>query len=114
LDLNESVAGVGRTCEDNVIAGNRIDGVSKGIMVTANGPGIICRNNVIRDNTITVRRARPPTMPGFIRVHGNRNVVETRIASDAVCDLHASRNRLTIRSVVRTRRYHARDPGLAV
>jgi parallel beta-helix repeat protein len=69
FDLHESVQGVRRTCENNVIAGNRIDGVTEGIMVTANEPGIICRDNVIRDNTIVVRRARPPTMPGFIRVH---------------------------------------------
>jgi proline iminopeptidase len=69
FDLHESVQGVARTCENNVIAGNRIDGVTEGIMVTANEPGMICRNNVIRDNTIVVRRARPPTMPGFIRVH---------------------------------------------
>jgi parallel beta-helix repeat protein len=69
FDLHESVEGVGRTCENNVVAGNRIDGVTEGIMVTANEPGIICRNNVIRDNTIAVRRAHPPTMPGFIPVH---------------------------------------------
>jgi proline iminopeptidase len=69
LDLHEGVQGVRRTCENNVVAGNRIHGVTEGIMVTANEPGIICRNNVIRDNTITVRRARPPTMPGFIRVN---------------------------------------------
>jgi parallel beta-helix repeat protein len=68
FDLHESVEGE-RTCENNVIAANRIDGVTEGIMVTANEPGIICRNNVIRDNTIAVRRAHPPTMPGFIRVH---------------------------------------------
>jgi parallel beta-helix repeat protein len=69
FDLHESVEGVRRTCENNVVAGNRIDGVTEGIMVSANEPGITCRNNVIRDNTIAVRRARPPAMPGFVPVH---------------------------------------------
>jgi parallel beta-helix repeat protein len=69
FELHESVQGVARRCDNNVIAGNRIDGVTEGIMVTANEPGMVCRNNVIRDNTIAIRRARPPTMPGFIRVH---------------------------------------------
>jgi parallel beta-helix repeat protein len=68
FDLHESVEGAERACENNVIAGNRIDGVTEGIMVTANERGLVCRNNVIRNNTIAVRRARPPTMPGFIRV----------------------------------------------
>jgi parallel beta-helix repeat protein len=68
FDLHGSVDGVGRTCENNVVAGNRIDGVTEGIMMTANEPGIICRNNVIRDNTIAVRRAHPPTVFGPVPV----------------------------------------------
>jgi parallel beta-helix repeat protein len=52
-----------------VVAGNRIDGVTEGIMVTANEPGVICRNNVIRDNTIAIRRAHPPTVPGPVPIH---------------------------------------------
>lgn len=67
--LHESVQGVTRTCENNVVAGNRIDGSTEGIMMTADEPGITCRNNVIRNNTIMIRRAHPPAMPGFLRVH---------------------------------------------
>jgi parallel beta-helix repeat protein len=82
FDLHESVEGVGRTCENNVIAGNRIDGVTEGILVTANEAGIVCRNNVIRDNTIAVRRAHPPAMPGFIPVHdpGDSTVIGVPLA----------------------------------
>jgi proline iminopeptidase len=69
FELHESVQGVARRCDNNVIAGNRIDGVTEGILVTANEPGMVCRNNVIRDNTIAIRRTRPLTVPGFIRVH---------------------------------------------
>jgi parallel beta-helix repeat protein len=69
LSLREGEDAGTRTCENNVVAGNRIDGATEGILMTANEPGIICRNNVIRDNTIAVRRARPPAMPGFITVH---------------------------------------------
>ncbi|HUG38904.1 MAG TPA: alpha/beta fold hydrolase [Longimicrobiales bacterium] len=67
--LPESAEGVTRTCDNNVVSGNRIDGVTEGIMITADDPQIICRNNIIRDNTIIIRRARPPAVPGFIRVH---------------------------------------------
>jgi proline iminopeptidase len=69
FELHESVQGVARRCDNNVIAGNRIEGVTEGILVTANEPGMICRNNVIRDNTIAIRRTRPLTVPGFIQVH---------------------------------------------
>jgi parallel beta-helix repeat protein len=48
-----------RVCEQNVIAGNRIDGHPDGIFLPAL-PGTVCRNNVIRDNTIIVRRQRLP------------------------------------------------------
>jgi parallel beta-helix repeat protein len=66
--LHESAEGVTRTCENNVVSGNRIDGVTEGIMMTADDPEITCRHNVIRDNTIIIRRAHPPVMPGFIRI----------------------------------------------
>jgi proline iminopeptidase len=66
--LHESVQGAPRTCENNVVAGNRIDGITEGIMVAADEE-ISCRNNIIRDNTIVIRRARPAAIPGFIRVH---------------------------------------------
>jgi hypothetical protein len=67
LPLHESVQGVDRRCDNNIVAGNRIDGVTEGIMMTADEPDTVCRNNVIRDNTIIVRRARPPVMPQFLR-----------------------------------------------
>jgi pimeloyl-ACP methyl ester carboxylesterase len=41
--------------EHNVIEGNRIDGHPDGVLLIAD-PGAACRENVIRDNTITVRR----------------------------------------------------------
>jgi parallel beta-helix repeat protein len=46
-------------CEHNVIAGNRIEGHPDGIFLSAR-PGTRCRHNVIRDNTIAVRRVRLP------------------------------------------------------
>jgi hypothetical protein len=67
--LHESAEGVPRTCDNNVVSGNRIDGVTEGIMMGGADPQIICRNNIIRDNTIIIRRARPAAVPGFIRVH---------------------------------------------
>jgi hypothetical protein len=42
-------------CHDNVIAGNLVEGYPSGITVDAL-PGTTCRNNVVRDNTIAVRR----------------------------------------------------------
>jgi parallel beta-helix repeat protein len=44
-------------CEENVIAGNRYDGHPDAILMEINREGS-CRNNVIRHNTIIVRRAR--------------------------------------------------------
>jgi parallel beta-helix repeat protein len=48
-------------CIGNVIAGNTIEGYVDGIRVEVYLPGSICRENVIRDNTITVRRAHNPS-----------------------------------------------------
>jgi parallel beta-helix repeat protein len=48
-----------RSCEHNVIAGNRIDGYIDGIVLIAE-PGTRCTNNVIRENTISVRRVPYP------------------------------------------------------
>lgn len=42
-------------CTDNVIAGNLVEGYPSGIAVDAL-PGTACRGNVVRDNTIAVRR----------------------------------------------------------
>jgi hypothetical protein len=67
-DLREGVQGVACTCENNVVSGNRIDGITEGIMITAHEPGTACRDNVIRDNTIMIQRAHPPAIPGFLDV----------------------------------------------
>jgi proline-specific peptidase len=48
-------------CVGNVIASNTIEGYLDGIRVEVYLPGSICRENVIRDNTITVRRAHNPS-----------------------------------------------------
>jgi pimeloyl-ACP methyl ester carboxylesterase len=69
MELHESADSVMRSCENNIVSDNRIEGVTEGIMMTANDPEITCRNNVIRGNTIAIRRAHPPVMPGFIRIH---------------------------------------------
>ncbi|HUG38907.1 MAG TPA: hypothetical protein VMM12_00395, partial [Longimicrobiales bacterium] len=54
-------------CEENVIAGNRYDGHPDAIVMYIGREGS-CRNNVIRDNTIIVRRARFfADRPGRIR-----------------------------------------------
>jgi CubicO group peptidase (beta-lactamase class C family) len=42
-------------CADNVIAGNRIEGHSDGIVLGVFSPGTSCRGNTVRDNTIVVR-----------------------------------------------------------
>jgi parallel beta-helix repeat protein len=55
-------------CEENVIAGNRYDGHPDAIVMYIGRDGS-CRNNVIRDNTIIVRRAR--FFDGrFVRIRG--------------------------------------------
>jgi uncharacterized protein len=48
------------TCAGNVIAGNRIEGHPEGIGIFAFQSAASCRENVIRDNTIAVSRARMP------------------------------------------------------
>jgi parallel beta-helix repeat protein len=48
-------------CIGNVVAGNTIEGYLDGIRVEVYLPGSVCRENVIRDNTITVRRAHNPS-----------------------------------------------------
>lgn len=47
-------------CANNVVAGNRIEGYVDGIVVGTWRPGLSCRGNVIRDNTIRVGRIRSP------------------------------------------------------
>jgi|GEM_PF-246704 len=44
------------SCAGNVIAGNRVEGHPDAIGIMLIGPGTACRNNVVRDNTIVVRR----------------------------------------------------------
>jgi hypothetical protein len=51
--------------EHNVIEGNRIDGHPDGILLIAD-PGNACRENVIRDNTITVRRVPFPASRPYL------------------------------------------------
>jgi proline iminopeptidase len=48
-------------CIGNVVAGNTIEGYVDGVRLEVYLPGSICRENVIRDNTITVRRAHNPS-----------------------------------------------------
>jgi parallel beta-helix repeat protein len=49
-----------RTCAHNIVAGNRIEGVPDGIRISTWEAGTTCRDNVIRDNTIIVRRVTIP------------------------------------------------------
>jgi hypothetical protein len=49
-------------CEHNLVARNRIEGHPTGIRIGA-GPGGICRDNVIRNNTIIASRVQLPTAP---------------------------------------------------
>jgi pimeloyl-ACP methyl ester carboxylesterase/ketosteroid isomerase-like protein len=46
-------------CEENVIAGNRVEGHETGIVLFAD-PDTICRANIIQDNTIIVHRVPLP------------------------------------------------------
>ena len=53
------------SCERNVVAGNRIEGQPDGILLYIRPPGS-CRDNIIRDNTIVVRRVwLPASSRGF-------------------------------------------------
>jgi hypothetical protein len=60
LPLQETDETLVRACAHNIVAGNRIDGSPDGIRIEIYEPGTSCRRNVIRDNTITVRRVRAP------------------------------------------------------
>lgn len=82
LELYESGKNVVRSCENNVISGNLIEGVTEGIMMTADVPGITCRNNVISNNTIIIKRARPVVFPDFLAVNaeGDSTVVGVPLA----------------------------------
>jgi len=118
----KTAEGGSRSCQNNVVAGNRIDGVLEGILMTADEPEIICRNNVIRDNTIVVRRARPPAVLGFIQVNDESdstvvgvplalrgaiedNLIEGNVIIGAeglgIEIRHASRNRIVNNTVTR-------------
>ena len=57
-----------RSCAHNVVAGNRIEGSHRGISIMLWAPGSSCRNNVIRDNTIILRRATVPSPEWFTLV----------------------------------------------
>jgi parallel beta-helix repeat protein len=134
MNLHESVQGVPRTCENNLVAGNRIDGTTEGIMVMADEPDTPCRNNVIRDNTIAIRRARPAAIPGFISVLDDTdetvvgvplalrgavvdNLIEGNVISGAeglgIEIRHASRNRIVNNTVTRVLRREP-FPGNAI
>lgn len=65
-----------RSCEHNVIAGNRIDGYVDGIVLIAE-PGTRCTNNVVRENTITVRRARYPEHWPYAELYPLADVVDS-------------------------------------
>lgn len=82
LELHESAKNVVRSCENNVISGNLIEGVTEGIMMTADVPGITCRKNVISNNTIIIKRARPAMFPDFLAVNaeGDSTVVGVPLA----------------------------------
>jgi parallel beta-helix repeat protein len=54
-------------CADNVIAGNRVEGHPDAIVIFTQ-PGTACRRNVVRDNTIVVRRVRFSTAWGAIQI----------------------------------------------
>jgi hypothetical protein len=58
VSITPGFPGVPGPCDGNVIAGNRIEGVPDGIKIEAVGPDARCRHNVIRDNTIELRRVR--------------------------------------------------------
>ena len=60
LPLQETDETLVRACAHNIVAGNRIDGSPDGIRIEIYEPGTSCRRNVIRDNTIAVRRVRAP------------------------------------------------------
>jgi non-heme chloroperoxidase len=57
-------------CEGNVVAGNRIEGHPEAVLLLVSA-GTTCRRNVVRDNTIIVRRAPIPASrlyPGIPRI----------------------------------------------
>ncbi len=82
LELHESANDSIRSCKNNVISGNFIEGVTEGIMMTADVPGITCRNNVISNNTIIVKRAHPLVFPDFLvgNAEGDSTVVGVPLA----------------------------------
>jgi hypothetical protein len=47
-------------CANNIIEGNRVEGYADGIVLAVWVPGLSCRGNVIRGNTIRVGRVPPP------------------------------------------------------
>ncbi|MEG9329163.1 right-handed parallel beta-helix repeat-containing protein [Salinimicrobium catena] len=82
LELHESAKNGSRSCENNVVSGNYIEGITEGIMMTADLPDIPCRNNVISNNTIIVKRARPFVFPEFFtgNIKGDSTVVGVPLA----------------------------------
>lgn len=63
------------SCEDNVIAGNRITGYAGGITLYSH-PGTSCRNNVIRRNTIALRQVDTASSDPGLPISLNAYVAE--------------------------------------
>ena len=82
LELDESAKDVGFSCKNNVISGNYIEGVTEGIIMTADVPAITCRNNSVSNNTIIISRANPSVFPYFLSVQtgGDSTVVGVPLA----------------------------------
>ncbi|MCY2687595.1 right-handed parallel beta-helix repeat-containing protein [Salinimicrobium sp. TH3] len=82
LELHESVTGGSLSCENNVISGNYIEDVTEGIMMTSDVPGITCRNNLISNNTIIIKRAHPTVFPDFLagNAEGDSTIVGVPLA----------------------------------
>ncbi len=59
LDLNQAPLSEDfNSCMENIIEGNTIDGYTDGIGILIVSPNSGCRENIIRNNTIRVKRAR--------------------------------------------------------
>lgn len=77
------------SCDGNVIAGNRVEGHPDGIRINAL-PGASARNNVIRDNTIIVRRVGfPRAWPAIVvRSDSDSTIVGIPLTLSGMVDVH--------------------------
>jgi hypothetical protein len=62
------VTSPGEPCENNLVAGNRVDGASDGFFLVADGLDAECRNTVIRDNVFTNQTIYTPGDTGTLAV----------------------------------------------